>query len=126
MKAPEHFEVMAGYCCCRLLGDGPLEEMESRVIEAIRFSRKQETDKLLVDLTNWTGSESPPSITDVFYVGSDFAKAAGPILKVSLVARPEMIRPEKFGVTVATNRWMHVNIFDSEEEALDWLLCEDQ
>jgi len=41
MKAPENFEVIDDYCCCRLLGHGSLEEGVSKVIEAITFSREQ-------------------------------------------------------------------------------------
>lgn len=123
MKAPEHFEVMPGYCCCRLSGHGSLEDVASRVIETLSFSREQGTEKLLVDATNWTGYESP-TVADRFYIGSDFAKAAGPRLKFALVVPSEIMHPRKFGVTVAINRWTDANVFDSEKEALAWLLSE--
>ena len=57
MRAPEHFEVMEGYCCYRLSGQGPLAEAAGKVIEAIEFSREQGMRNLLIDTTNWTGHE---------------------------------------------------------------------
>jgi hypothetical protein len=36
--------------------------------------------------------------------------------------RPEFMDPELFEVTVARNRGLFGNVFDSEEEALKWLL----
>jgi hypothetical protein len=38
-----------------------------------------------------------------------------------MVARAEMIDPEKFGVTVAANRGLVSNIFTTELEARAWL-----
>jgi hypothetical protein len=43
---------------------------------------------------------------------------------VALVARPEHIHPEKFGVKVASDRGMRGNVFTSEHDALEWLLAE--
>ena len=56
MIAPEHFEVMEGYCCYRLTGQGPLAEAAGKVILAIDYSREQKVRNLLIDTTNWTGS----------------------------------------------------------------------
>jgi len=120
MTAPEHFEVMDGYSCFRLSGGGSVEEWEDKVVEVITFFREQGVCNLLVDTRSWTG-HGPPTITESFYFASAFAKAGRP-LKVALLARPEMMHPRKFGVTVATNRGLEGNIFDSEQEALAWLL----
>jgi len=111
---------MDGYSCFRLSGHGSLEEGAGKVIQAIVFSRAQGIRNLLVDTTHWTG-HGPPTVTERFRFASVFAKAAK-ALKVALVVRPEMTRPDKFEVTVATNRGMDGNVFDSEKEALAWLL----
>ncbi|HLX72010.1 MAG TPA: hypothetical protein VKV04_20535 [Verrucomicrobiae bacterium] len=126
MTAPQHFEVMDGYSLFRLSGHGSLEDAASKVVEAITFSREKGMRNLLVDTTNWTG-HGPPSVTDRFRFALLFVKAAM-TLKVALVVRPEMMRPDKFEVTVAKNRGMLGNVFDSETEALAWLLdySEDQ
>ena len=59
MTAPEHFEVMEGYCCYRLSGQGPLAEAAGKFIEAIDSSREQGMRNLLIDTTNWTGHGRP-------------------------------------------------------------------
>jgi hypothetical protein len=38
-----------------------------------------------------------------------------------MVARPEMIDPEKFGVTVGRNNGLVCDVFPSEPEAEAWL-----
>ncbi len=121
MKAPEHFEVMEGYCCYRLSGHGPLAEAAGKVIEAITFSREQGIRNLLIDTTNWTGHESPDTV-DRFNVARAFTEAARSEVKLSMLVRPEMMDPGKFEVTVATNRGLIGNVFDSEKDALAWLL----
>jgi hypothetical protein len=39
-----------------------------------------------------------------------------------MVVRPEMMDPDNFEVTVARNRGLMGNVFDSEKDALAWLL----
>jgi len=121
MKALEHFEVMEGYCCYRLLGHGPLAEAASKVIEAITFSREQGIRHLLIDATNWTGHKSPDT-WERFTWAQAFAESAHSRVKLALVVRPEMMDPDKFEVTVARNRGLMGNVFDSEKDALAWLL----
>jgi hypothetical protein len=122
-KAPEDFEVMEGYCCYRLRGHGSLEDAAEKVIKVILFSRQQGLRNLLIDVTNWTGHQTP-DIVERFYVARAFTEAAGPAMKLAMVIRPEMMDPNKFEVTVATNRGMNGNVFDSEKDALAWLLDE--
>ena len=121
MKAPEHFEVMEGYCCYRLSGHGPLAEAASKVIKVIIFSREQGIRNLLIDTRNWTGHESPDTL-DRFNVARAFTEAAGSAVKLAMVVRPEMMDRDKLEVTVATNRGLVGNVFDSEKDALAWLL----
>ena len=121
MKAPEHFEVMEGYCCYRLSGHGPLAEAAKLVIEAITFSREQGIRNLLIDTTKWTGHDSPNTF-ERYNFAEVFARAARSAVKIAMVVRPEMMDPDKFEVTVAKNRWLVGNVFDSEKDALAWLL----
>ena len=121
MKAPEHFEAMEGYSCFRLSGHGPLAEAASKVIEVIEFSREQRIRKLLIDTTNWTGHKRP-DIFERFTWAEAFAQAARSKVKLAFVVRPEMMDPDKFEVTVARNRGLLGNVFDSEKDALAWLL----
>ena len=121
MKAPEHFEVIDGYCCYRLLGHGRLAEAASKVIEVITFAREQGMPKLLIDTTGWTGHASPDTL-ERFTVAQAFAEAARSKVKLAMVVRPEMMDADKFEVTVARNRGLVGNVFDSEKDALAWLL----
>src|SRR5262245_47597992 len=116
MKAPEHFEIMEGYCCYRLLGHGPLAEAASKVIEIITFTREQGIRNLLIDTTGWTGHNSPDTC-ERYDVAKAFAEAARSKVKLAMVVRPEMMDPDKFEVTVAQNRWLVGNVFDSEKDA---------
>jgi hypothetical protein len=43
-------------------------------------------------------------------------------VKLAMVVRPEMVDPDNFEVTVARNRGLMGNVFDSEKDALAWLL----
>jgi hypothetical protein len=121
MKTLENFETMEAYSCYRLAGHGPLEEAAHKVIEVITFAREQGIRNLLIDATHWTGHPNPTTI-ERFDWAEAFAKAALTKLKVAMVVRPELMDPEKFEVTVARNRGLFGNVFDSEKDALAWLL----
>jgi len=121
MNTPEHFEVKEGYCCYRLSGHGPLAEAAGKVVEVITFTREQGMHKLLIDTTGWTGHQSPDTLQRYHYAQA-FAAAARSAVKLAMVVRPEMMDPEKFEITVAANRGLLGNVFDSEKDALAWLL----
>ena len=112
---------MEGYCRYRLSGHGHLPEAARKVIEVITFSREQGMRNLLIDTTGWTGHESPDTL-ERFTVARAFTDAAGSAVKLALVVRPEMMDRDKLEVTVATNRGLVENVFDSEKDALAWLL----
>ena len=121
MEAPVDFEVMEGYGCYRLSGHGPLAEAAGKVIAVIGFSREQGIDKLLIDTTNWTGHGIPDTLERYTWAQA-FAEAARSTVRVAMVVRPEMVDPDNFEVTVARNRGLMGNVFDSEKDALAWLL----
>ena len=123
MKAPEHFEVMEGYCCYRLSGHGRLAEAATKVIEVITFTREQGIRNLLIDTTGWTGHQSPDTL-ERYQFAQVFADAAHAAVRLAMVVRPEMVDPDNFEVTVARNRGLMGNVFDSEKDALAWLLGE--
>jgi hypothetical protein len=121
-QEPEGLECFDDYCHYRLEGHGSLAEAASKVIEVITHCREQGNRRLLVDVTRWTGHTSP-SAAERFDWAELFAQAAGPAVKCAMVVRSELMDPHKFEVTVATNRGMMGNVFDSEKEALEWLLA---
>ena len=115
---------MSDYCCYRLSGHGQLTEAAGIVIAVITYAREQGLRKLLVDTTQWTGHASPSTI-ERYQVAGAFAEAARSAVKVAMIVRPEMMDPEKFEVKVARNRELNGNVFDSEQEAITWLLDSD-
>ena len=121
MKTPDHFEIMKDYSCYRLSGNGPLLEAAGKVIEAIIFAREQGIRRLLIDTTKWTGHDKPDTL-ERFHFAQVFTEAARSAVKLAMAVRPELMDPRKFEVTVATNRGMNGNVFDSEKDALAWLL----
>jgi len=106
------------YC---LSGHGSLEEAAGKVIEAITFAREHGIRRLLIDTTKWTGHDKPDTV-ERFNVAQAFTGAARSAVKLAMTVRPELMDPHKFEVTVATNRGMNGNVFDSEKDALAWLL----
>ncbi len=90
------------------------------VTAAIAYARAQGVRELMTNATSLTGFESP-SIAQRFIFVEKWASAAGGVVRLAMVVRPEMIDPEKFGVTVGANRGLIGDVFVSEAEAVAWL-----
>jgi hypothetical protein len=121
MLSPPHFEIGSDYASYRPIGSSTTEGLINLVTAAIRYAGAQGVKRLLIDVTQLTGLPAL-STADRYAMGERFAAAAAPGLKAVLVARPDMVDPHKFGVTVARNRGLHGNVVSSETEALAWLL----
>lgn len=115
-----HFEILKERAVFRPTGQVSMEQAMELVTAAITFARSLHIRKLLVDTFNLTGFKSPDVVTRYFYI-HDWARAAGGVVRLALVARPEMIDPRKFGSTVAANVGFIADVFTTEEEALNWL-----
>ena len=124
MKAPEHFEILDGYSCYRLTGGGPFPAAARKIIEAIAFAREQGIRNLLIDTRGWDCHKSPTTLERYDFANAWAANAAAG-MKLVMVARTEMMDSEKFEIKVAKNRGLVGDIFDSEQEALAWLLKVD-
>ena len=98
-----------------------MAEAATKVIEVIAFARKGGVRNLLIDTTGWTGHESPDPVERSQFAQA-FAAAAHSAVKLAMVVRPEMMDPNKIEVTAAKNRGLVGNVFDSEKDALAWLL----
>jgi hypothetical protein len=118
---PEHFEMREGYACFRPAGEATLQETIELVSIVIAYSRQNRVSRLLINILQLTGFPSP-SVTERYYFVHDWASQAMGVVKVALVAREEMLHPEKFGATVAFNTGFNADAFASESEALAWLL----
>lgn len=120
MSELRYFEIVGDHAEYRPSGHVSLSQMVQLVASALVFAREQHIRELLVVTTGLTGFKPPP-IADRYYFIQEWAKASGHIVRLALVARPEMIDGQKFGVTVAANNDFVANIFASEAEALAWL-----
>jgi hypothetical protein len=75
---------------------------------------------LLVDTTQLTGFDLPTDEERIAAV-TGWADAARGRLHLAIVARPEVIHPERIGVSVGINRQLFNNIFTTEAGAIAFL-----
>jgi hypothetical protein len=121
MHALESFQENEGYACYRPEKRGCLDDAINLVGAAIAFARENRIKRLLVDTRKLTGFETIAT-WERFFMAVRFAAEAMSGVEVAVVARPELIDPQRFGVIVARNRGMRTDAFDSEIDALAWLL----
>lgn len=119
-KTIEHFEVMEDCAVFKPTGQVSIMQAARMVKSAIEFAREQGVRKLMVVITELTGFD-PPNLGMRSLFVQEWVRAANGLVSVAMVARPEFIDPNKFGVIVATRAGMVCDIFESEENALAWL-----
>ena len=76
--------------------------------------------KLLVDLRELFGYPVP-SLADRYWMVQDWAEAAQGALIVAVVALPEYVDPNKFGVKAAADAGLKGDVFTSIADAMAWL-----
>ncbi len=96
----------------------------ARAVDAVEdFLRQAAADgvrRVLVDVSGLTGFQRPEAIAHVDMVRRWAAAARGRV-RVAMVA-PERLRDqERIGVVVAQGLAFDGDVFDTEEEALQWL-----
>ncbi len=105
----------------RPVGEVSLQEGIRRITAAIACARGEKVRKLLLVTTGLSGFASP-SVLERYEFMQEWARAAaGGAMRIALVARPDFIDPQKFGVTVARNLGLTCDVFSTEEQALHWL-----
>jgi len=88
---------------------------------ALAYACQQRLADLVLDTRQLVGFESP-DVFDRFFMVTDWAQIAGGVpIRIAFVARPQNIDRRKFGVTVATNRGLMVDVFADEAAAVVWL-----
>jgi hypothetical protein len=87
---------------------------------AMEVASAKRARELLVDIRELTGFASPDTF-ERFLAAVQWAEVGAGRLRVSMVARPEMIDPQKFGVLVAANRGLVSNAFSDDAQARAWL-----
>lgn len=115
-----------------LIDDVPVARLQStqrvfdraveRIAQLIRETVAKGQPHLLLDVRD--AAFHSPSLVDRQRMVRQWADAADGRLRIVVVARPEFIDPERFGVTVAANFGLTVQVFEREEDAVAWLRTE--
>ena len=120
MKMTDHLEVRKDICEFRPRGESSLVEIVELITEAIAYCRDQRIGRLLI-VGNDLAGVSIPTLVDRFLMVEEWAQAARGMIVAAIVAHQEYIHPEKFGVKVAADFGLTVDVFTSEVDALKWL-----
>lgn len=120
MQIPESLHVKAGICRYSPCGECTLVEAVALVTSAIDHCRNHGPAKLLVDVSGFVGV-SIPTLLDRFLMAEEWAQTGKGRVVMAMVALPEYIHPKKFGVVVAADFGMVVDVFTCERDALKWL-----
>jgi len=123
IQPPKFFSLRDNYALFRPVAELTLDETVELIDNAVFYCRENEITGLLVDVTEVTGFPSP-SVSERFWFISKWAETAGGKVAISMVARAEMITPDKIGITIATNRGLRSDVFTDEAEAIKWLQTE--
>jgi hypothetical protein len=123
---PDDFILETACAFYRPAGMVSFEQAVDLVREGIAAARRNRARELVINTTELTGFGAPDAF-DRFLAVVEWAAEAAPGTRLAVVARPEMIHPERFGVLVAANRGLASNIFATEVEARAWLAaCNDR
>jgi response regulator RpfG family c-di-GMP phosphodiesterase len=118
---PDDFLVEEGHARYRpVAASVSFDRAAALVRAAIAAARRHRVRDLLVDTTALTGFASPETF-ERFLAVVGWATEARGSLRLAMVARAEMIHPQKMGVLVAANRDLVSDIFTSQAEARAWL-----
>ena len=120
MDEAPRFEMREGIAVFRPMGQVRLERAIVLIREAIEAARGRGIRKLMI-VTSGLEGLGPLQFGDRAYMARAWAEAAGRLVQIALVARPELIDAEKFGVIFARNFGISVDSFVTEAEALAWL-----
>jgi hypothetical protein len=108
-----------GFLEARFLGRFAVDRFNRQVDAAALACRQRKLSLLLIDVTRL---QADLSTLDRFDIGSHGARVASD-LKVAMFSAPELVDPKKFGVLVARNRGLTIDIFTDRKAAVDWLLA---
>jgi hypothetical protein len=120
MTAPDPFEQIGTRGFYRPVAVVTFEQAIEMVAHAMRHARDRGLADLLVNTHGLTGFPVPGTFAR-YSLAVKWADSAGGALRVALVARPEIIDPQKIGVLMAQNRGMNGDVFTNETDALAWL-----
>ena len=116
----EHFEQIGTRGFYRPIAIVSFEQAIEMVAQAMRYARERGLVDLLANANGLTGYPQPSTFAR-YSLAVKWAEAAGGSLRVALIARPEIIDPQRIGVLMAQNRGVNGDVFTNESDALAWL-----
>lgn len=120
---PGSFEVRTQYTFLRPTGVLSLPRVISLISGGIILARDAGVSRLLVDGTGLSGFRNP-SLPERYWLAREWAMASQNRLACAFIFPTYLIEPERFGVIVATNMGMRVDVFDRLEPAVEWLVSD--
>jgi len=120
MSAAQGLDMIGDIAVFRPRASMSIDQAIWLVKSAIESAREQQIRKLLVVTSGLEGFDSP-SIATRHMLAREWAGAAGGAVQIAVVAKPEMIDPQKFGVVVTAKFGASTNAFATEADAIAWL-----
>jgi hypothetical protein len=109
------------YAIFRPVGKFSFDEAADLLSLAVIQCRKQKIGKLLFDSTKVPNFQ-PPGISEEFNLATRIAGDSASLVKIAHVGSRKWVRFGKFSATVAKNRGLNAENFQTASTALEWLL----
>jgi hypothetical protein len=116
----EFFTLEGKYAAFRPEGECTFNQAVDMIDTALAYCKDHKIRGLLVDIRSLTGFP-PPSTTQRFQFATQWAATAAGRVCLSVIARQEIIDPDRIGVTMAHNRGLLTQVFTNEADAVAWL-----
>ena len=120
MDVMEHFKQLGSRGFYRPVAEVSFEQAVDMIADGIRTARELGLADIMASTIGLTGF-SPPSVFGRHALALKWAQSAGTSLRVALVARIELIDPQKIGVLMFQNRGGNGDVFSNETDAIAWL-----
>jgi hypothetical protein len=104
----------------RLAGPHAFSEAVDAVDVFLRDAVADGVSLVLLDLRGLTGVGVPDLAARAWMLRRWAATSQGRV-RIAIVAPPELIDPDRFGVVLARGFGMDGNVFEVEDDARDWL-----
>jgi hypothetical protein len=118
-----HFE--SGLLRVDASGEFSLEDAKQAFLELLKAIEQYKAEKILLDGRNMTGKSED---MERFYYGEFAARETRRIVvehniapRFAYVLHEPLRDPERYGETVAVNRGMNLKVFETSEDAIEWL-----
>jgi hypothetical protein len=120
MQAPEGFLLVGTRGFYRPQATVTFAVAVDMVEAAIIHARDTGVPELLINVTGLVGY-APPGTMERYDMALRWVAAARGGIRTVMVARPELVAPDKISILIAANRGLIANVFTNEEEAENWL-----